>query len=95
MSNNTIEDHSISTNVREIVKIIMLTLAGAGAWYNLKTDIREYASENKLDKKLMEVRITGVELRLTQIENELKEQKKQDEAELKKQLEQKNEIVYK
>ena len=94
---STIEEQKIHTNVRELSKIILAVIAGAGAWWNIKMDIKDYSAKNETNQKINEIRISTIELRLTQIENELKEAKKQREAELQKELEKKerqNEGLY-
>lgn len=90
----TIENQKVRTNIGEIIKIVSLTIAGVSAWYNIKTDIREYAGKQELNQKVTEIRISTIELRLTQIENDQKELKKQREAEIQKQLDRKNENIY-
>lgn len=90
----TLETQKVKTNIGEIIKIVALTIAGVSAWYNIKTDIRDYAGKQELNQKVTEIRISTIELRLTQIETEQKELKKQREAEIQKQLDRKNENVY-
>lgn len=86
-----LEDQKVVTNIGEIVKIILFVLAGAGAWWNLKSDVKDYAATNNLNNKVAELRMNAIELRLTQIEAWQAEQDKRRELEIQERLKSRHE----
>lgn len=90
MSNNqnTIEDTPLKTNVRELIKFSGFVITAAAFVWSIKMDIKDLSAESQTDKKVTEIRLQTIELRLTQLEQEQKEFKQQREAELQRKAEQ-------